>query len=116
VALAAFYRALPNFNLIRPADAEECMGAWTLALSEEEASTPSIFAFSRQPVPLLEGSLREKVKLGAYAVFGVDIAAPDLVLIATGAEVTRAIETAKLLPNLKVRVVSKPSQRHFDIQ
>ncbi len=116
VALAAFYRALPNFNLIRPADAEECMGAWILALSEEEANTPSIFALSRQPVPLLEGSSREKVKLGAYAVVGGEIANPDLVLIATGAEVARAIETAKLLHDMTVRVVSMPSQSHFDAQ
>lgn len=115
VGLPALYRAMPNINLIRPADAEEVMGAWLLALKEE--NTPSIFALSRQAVPLLPGSDRSKVALGAYAVVGGDIAKPDLVLIATGTEVSRAIETAEILSkSMSVRVVSMPSQRHFDKQ
>ncbi|ORX35624.1 transketolase [Kockovaella imperatae] len=115
IALAAFYRALPNINLIRPADAEECMGAWLLALSEGEKDTPSIFTLSRQPVPLLDGSDRDQVFKGAYKVFGEEES--DLTIIATGAEVTRAIEVAKLLGDRrKIRVVSMPSQRHFDRQ
>ncbi|WVW83577.1 transketolase [Kwoniella bestiolae CBS 10118] len=117
VALASFYRALPNINLIRPADAEECMGMWTLALDDKSKNTPSIFALSRQPVPLLPGSDRSKVQLGAYAVHGSEIEDPQLTIIATGAEVARAIETAKQLKSVKkVRVVSMPSQRHFDQQ
>ncbi|WVQ67995.1 transketolase [Kwoniella botswanensis] len=117
VALASFYRALPNINLIRPADAEECMGMWQLALDDKSKDTPSIFALSRQPVPLLDGSDRSKVQLGAYVVHGLDVEEPELTIIATGAEVARAIETAKLLQTIKrVRVVSMPSQRHFDQQ
>lgn len=116
IALAAFYRALPNINLIRPADAEECMGMWLLALSDQSANTPSIFALSRQPVPLLSGTDRTKVAQGAYIVYGDD-RSPDMTIIATGAEVARAIESAKLLKSVKkVRVVSMPSQKHFDIQ
>lgn len=116
IALAAFYRALPNINLIRPADAEECMGMWLLALSEQSANTPSIFALSRQPVPLLSGTDRAKVAQGAYVVYGDD-KNPDITIIATGAEVARAIESAKLLKSVKkVRVVSMPSQKHFDNQ
>lgn len=117
VALAAFYRALPNINFIRPADAEECMGAWLLALDSDSAHTPSIFALSRQPVPLLAGSNREKVLRGAYVVHGEDVQDPELTIIATGAEVARAIATAEMLSSVKkVRVVSMPSQRHFDQQ
>ncbi|KAF8891153.1 Transketolase, thiamine diphosphate binding domain-containing protein [Mucidula mucida] len=67
IALASFYRALPNYNFIRPADAEECMGAWEIALDSHD--TPSLFALSRQPVPLLAGSDRAKVRLGAYPIF-----------------------------------------------
>lgn len=116
IALAAFYRALPNINLIRPADAEECMGMWLLALSKQSANTPSIFALSRQPVPLLSGTDRAKVAQGAYVVYGDD-KNPDITIIATGAEVARAIESAKLLKSVKkVRVVSMPSQKHFDNQ
>jgi dihydroxyacetone synthase len=116
VGLAALFRAMPNINLIRPADAEEVMGAWLLALKEED--TPSILALSRQAVPLLPGSSRDKVALGAYPVVGGDIAKPDLVLVATGAEVSRAIETADILSKkgMAVRVVSMPSQQHFDQQ
>ncbi|WWC61577.1 transketolase [Kwoniella dejecticola CBS 10117] len=117
VALASFYRALPNINLIRPADAEECMGMWTLALDDKSKNTPSIFTLSRQPVPLLPGTNRTKVRLGAYVVHGAEIEDPELTIIATGAEVSRAIETAKKLESAKnVRVVSMPSQRHFDMQ
>ncbi|WVR07287.1 transketolase [Kwoniella sp. DSM 27419] len=117
IALASFYRSLPNINLIRPADAEECMGMWTLALADQSKDTPSIFALSRQPVPLLPGSNRDKVHKGAYVVHGADIADPELTIIATGAEVARAIAAVDLITfTKKVRVVSMPSQRHFDLQ
>lgn len=143
--LASFYRSLPNFNLIRPADAEECstlsiaiamsqfyyqqiktdnvgilVGAWEIAL--EAKDTPSLFCLSRQPVPLLDSSNRSKVKLGAYPVFhnyipSSDQDLPDLILVATGSEVSLAIAATKLLPKtLRTRVVSMPSQRHFDSQ
>lgn len=117
MALAAFYRALPNFNLIRPADAEECMGAWEIALKEE--NTPSIFSLTRQAVPLLPGSDRKAVHRGAYIVQGADIEEPDVTLVATGAEVARAVKAADALEaqhGIKARVVSMPSQRHFDKQ
>ncbi|KAK8853030.1 transketolase [Kwoniella newhampshirensis] len=114
IALPSFYRALPNMNFIRPADAEEVAGAWLLALEDEDH--PSLFALSRQPVPLLPGTDRTKIPLGAYIVQGSEDETPDLTLVASGAEVARAIETAILLPDYKVRVVSMPSQKHFDEQ
>lgn len=118
VELAALFRAMPNVNLVRPADAEECMGMWLLALDQASADTPAIFALSRQPVPLLPGTDRQKVKLGAYTVWGEEDASKvKLTIISTGAEVARAIETAELLKDKGgVRVVSMPSQRHFDLQ
>lgn len=116
IALGAFYRALPNINLIRPADAEEVMGAWQIALDDQNANTPSLFTLSRQAVPLLEGTDRHKMTMGAYVVYGQDIE-PELTIVSTGAEVARAIETAKILSSTKkVRVVSMPSQKHFDAQ
>lgn len=91
---------------------------WTLALADESADTPSIFTLSRQPVPLLAGSNREKVHRGAYVIWSQgDNADPELTIIATGAEVSRAITTAESLTGVKnIRVVSMPSQRHFDMQ
>lgn len=119
IALASFYRALPNINFVRPADAEEVIGAWTLALKDEDAL--SLFALSRQPVPLLEGSSRDGVARGGYVVYPPNSdsdTTPDLVLLATGAEVSRAIDTARLLEQkgLAVRVVSLPLISRFDAQ
>lgn len=96
------------------------VGAWEVAL--EAKDTPSLFCLSRQPVPLLDGSDRSRVKLGAYPVFhnytpSFDSDLPDLILIATGSEVSVAISAVKLLPpTLRTGVVSMPSQHHFDIQ
>ncbi|KAJ9093840.1 hypothetical protein QFC21_006211 [Naganishia friedmannii] len=116
IELNSYYAALPNLSLCRPADAEEVIGVWQLALSDESADTPSLFALSRQAVPLLEGSDRSKVAKGAYIVYGHDIE-PELTIVATGSEVSRAIETAKVLSSTqRVRVVSMPSQKHFDAQ
>ena len=94
------------------------MGMWTLALAEKSADTPSIFALSRQPVPLLAGSDRNGVHRGAYVIWSRgDKANPEVTIIGTGAEVSRAIATAESLTSVKnVRVVSMPSQRHFDMQ
>ncbi|KAL1731909.1 Transketolase, thiamine diphosphate binding domain-containing protein [Schizophyllum commune] len=117
VALAAFFRALPNFNLIRPADAEEVLGAWEVALDSQH--TPTLMTLSRQGVPLLEHSDRAKVHKGAYTIFANyddSTADPELVLIATGSEVWRAVEAAKKLAPLRTRVVSMPIQSVFDRQ
>lgn len=119
VELAAYYRALPGINFVRPADAEEVIGAWKLAL---EADGPSLFALSRQPVPLLAGSSRDGVARGGYVVYPCtseeENKRPDLVLLATGTEVSRAITTAQLLEasGLKVRVLSLPLLARFDAQ
>jgi dihydroxyacetone synthase len=64
-------------------------------------------------VPLLPGSDRAGVARGGYVVHDAD--APELVLLATGAEVARALDTAALLP-YRVRVVSLPSTTRFDAQ
>jgi dihydroxyacetone synthase len=110
VELASLYRAMPGIELWRPADAEEVMGAWLASLRGDK---PVIFTLSRQAVPLLPGSDRAGVARGGYVVHDAD--APELVLLATGAEVARALDTAALLP-YRVRVVSLPSTTRFDAQ
>ncbi|KAL7418643.1 hypothetical protein Q5752_007102 [Cryptotrichosporon argae] len=116
VALSSFYRSMPNFNFVRPADAEEVMGAWQIALKAQD--TPSLFALSRQAVPLLPGSSRDGVAKGGYIIHSTtESDTPDLVLLATGAEVARAISVADALAaQFSVRVVSLPSLSHFDAQ
>jgi dihydroxyacetone synthase len=116
VALSSFYRSLPDLNLIRPCDAEETIGAWLLAL--KDVDHPSIFALSRQPVPLLPGTSRDGVARGAYTILDTkpEASKRDLVLISTGAEVARAVEVAEKLSDLAVRVVSMPCMTRFDAQ
>ncbi|WWC95056.1 transketolase [Kwoniella sp. B9012] len=114
VAFPLFLRALPNFNYIRPADAEEVAGAWILALKDSQH--PSLLSLTRQPVPLLAGTDRTQVQFGAYIVHGDAGEVPDITLVATGSEVARAVDTAKLLSEYKVRVVSMPHMGRFDQQ
>lgn len=122
VELAALFRAMPNLNYMRPADAEEVMGSWQLATSDAMSRVPTIISLSRQCVPLLKHSDRNKVLKGAYTVWESgqkEAQKHSLVLVATGSEVSRAVEAATLLSGegqLSVRVVSMPSQRLFDKQ
>lgn len=121
VSLANFYRGLPNIHFFRPADAEEVIGAWSAALSD--ADHPSLLSLSRQAVPLLPGTDRSKVSKGAYVIHGPkEGESADLVIIGTGCETSRVVKVAEKLESSgavakgKVRVVSMPSQQHFDRQ
>lgn len=115
--LAAF-RAMPNLNVIRPADANETMVAWKLAVESQE--TPSLLALSRQNLPVLANSqslAEEGVRKGAYIISPAQQEASGL-LIATGSEVALAIEAQSLLSQegVDVAVVSMPCQELFDQQ
>jgi len=116
IALANFYRAMPNILYIRPADSEETAGAYIAALNA--ANTPSIISLSRQALEQYpQHSSREGVQKGAYVFIEREYA--DVTLIGIGAEMVFAVKTAKLLEEksgLKVRVVSFPCQRLFDKQ
>ncbi|WVO24458.1 transketolase [Cryptococcus decagattii] len=115
IAFPLFLRTLPNFNYIRPADAEEVIGAWTLGLRDSDH--PSLLSLTRQPVPLLAGTDRNKVQYGGYVVYGDENKIPDITLIATGSEVARAVDTAERLKDkYSVRVVSMPHTGRFDAQ
>lgn len=115
IAFPLFLRALPDFNYIRPADAEEVIGAWILGL--RDAEHPSLLSLTRQPVPLLAGTDRNKVQYGGYVVYGDENKIPDITLIATGSEVARAVDTAEQLKDkYSVRVVSMPHTGRFDAQ
>jgi transketolase len=105
-------RAVPNLTTIRPADALETLEAWKFALAHEG---PTALVLSRQKVPFL-GARDAAVDKGAYVLHGD--AKPDLIVIATGSEVSLALETAKLLEaqGTKTRVVSMPSWELFSRQ
>eukprot|EP00656_Telonema_subtile_P057165 TRINITY_DN9340_c0_g1_i1.p1 TRINITY_DN9340_c0_g1~~TRINITY_DN9340_c0_g1_i1.p1 ORF type:complete len:544 (-),score=112.85 TRINITY_DN9340_c0_g1_i1:150-1781(-) len=111
--LLASLRALPNFMVMRPSDQTETSACWALAI--ESNKTPSCLCLSRQNTVPQEKSSFEGVYRGAYTV--VEAADPQAILIATGSEVSIAVDAAKLLEGkLRVRVVSMPIQSVFDAQ
>jgi transketolase len=102
-------RAVPNLTTIRPADSLETLEAWKFAV---EHKGPTAIVLSRQKLPFL-GARDAAVSKGAYVLTGDD--KPDLILIATGSEVSLAVETANILSGqgTKTRVVSMPSWELF---
>ncbi len=117
VETLASLRAIPNLTVIRPADGNECSGAYKVAIANSKAHKPTLLAFTRQAVPNLPGSTIDNVAKGAYTL--VDCAGtPDLILMATGSEVSLCVEAAaKLTTDGKnVRVVSMPSWELFEAQ
>lgn len=108
----AMLRAIPNLNVIRPADANETLAAWLQAIGE--TSRPTAIILTRQGVPLLTGSSLEKTKQGAYEI-AASTNPTQWTIVATGSEVSLAIDTQKRLLNEKidVRVVSMPSMNQF---
>lgn len=114
----ATLRAIPGLDTIRPGDANEVAEAWRCAV--ESASHPTALIFSRQALPTLDRSKyapASGVKKGGYVLADCD-GTPDLILIATGSElslVTDAYETLKG-EGKKVRVVSLPSWYRFELQ
>ncbi len=112
----AALRAIPNLNVFRPADATETLECWQLSL--EAKDKPSILALTRQGVPALrtEYDAENRSAKGAYTIYGSSDA--DIVLFASGSEVSVAIDAAKELEQQKhsVRVVSVPSMELFDAQ
>jgi transketolase len=109
----ASLRAVPGLRVLRPADAEEAVACYELALAYREG--PSAIALSRQNLPVLakaDPEWRETVKTGAYVALNCQ-GAPDAVIVATGSEVATAMEAAKLLDGMKVRVVSMPCRELF---
>lgn len=110
----AMFRAQPNLNVFRAADATETAAGWYLALTSK--TTPTVLILTRQTVPTIPSSSREALK-GGYVI---SEAAGDLqgILIATGSEVATALEAQALLAEEKifVRVVSMPCQEIFDKQ
>lgn len=110
----ALTRATPNMLTFRPADGNETSGTYLAAITN--TTRPSVIALSRQNLPHLEGSTVESVLKGAY-VLQTD-KNPQVILVATGSEVSIAVEAAKTLKgkNIGVRVVSMPCSELFDEQ
>ena len=110
----AMWRALPNFNMWRPADMNESLAAWYYAATSKE--TPNAMALSRQNLPQI-GDGKKALK-GAYVIADSAKETPDAIIIATGSEVSVALEAKELLAadNVDVRVVSMPCMEVFEAQ
>lgn len=111
----AMLRSIPNMRVIRPCDTAETYGAWRIAIKSKE--TPTAIILSRQGLPEIEGSSLEGVLKGGYIV-SKEKAKLAATIIATGSEVSLALEAQKqlLLKKIDVRVVSMPSIGLFDQQ
>lgn len=110
----ASLRLIPGLDVFRPADGLECAGAWASALSRTDG--PTVLALTRQDLPALERPANFKpadMLRGGYVIR--EAADPTLVLIATGSEVSAAVEAAGLLEakGQRVRVVSVPCVELF---
>ena len=108
-------RAVPNLTVIRPADANEVAQAWRVALTRTHS--PTVLALTRQAVPTLAIGPFVKLSQGAYVLkdFGEN---PELILIASGSEVSLIYTAAQRLfaEGIKTRVVSFPSWELFEEQ
>ncbi len=102
------FRSMPNLWVVRPADANETVGAWNVALNREDG--PVALILTRQNLPVLDVD-PANVARGGYVVRN----GGDVVLIATGSEVSLALSTAKLLAQsgIEARVVSLPCWELF---
>jgi len=114
----ASLRAIPNFTVIRPADANETAAAWKIAV---QAKGPTALILTRQSLPILPETCNEtsdQLAKGAYIISGRHDR-PDIILIATGSEVKLALEAGKILEGshkIKANVVSMPSWELFKAQ
>ncbi len=111
----AMFRSLPNFTVYRPCDATETAAAWAYAVTSKK--TPTALVLTRQNLPQIPGSSKDALK-GAYVIADSSKNEPDVILIASGSEVSLAVDAkAELLKDgIDVRVVSMPSMDVFEQQ
>ncbi|MGD9940469.1 MAG: transketolase [Clostridia bacterium] len=109
----ASLRAIPNVRVLRPADAEETVEAWAMAMERKDG--PTVIALTRQNLPVFEKAdkeWRETIRTGAYVVRNTPDA-PDVVVLASGSEVELALKAAAKISGKSVKVVSVVSLEAF---
>jgi transketolase len=110
-------RLIPNMLVMRPADARETCACLEIALKQPE--TPSCVMLTRQGLPVMDAAefpaLTDGPAKGGYVLKDCDTT-PDVVIVASGSEVSLALEAAALLQGKAVRVVSMPCMEIFDAQ
>jgi len=115
----ASFRAMPNLNVIRPADGNETVAAWKVAI--ESTQTPTMLVLSRQNLMTIAGTKETAdagVRHGAYVISKGVADIPQALLLATGSEVQLAMLAQQQLAseNISVAVISFPSWHLFEKQ
>jgi transketolase len=112
----AALRAIPGFDIVRPADANETAAAWRAAL--EKTDGPVGFALSRQNLPVLDPAKAANAAKGGYVLEEGSTGLPDVILVATGSEVSLALKARERLEadGASTRVVSMPCVEWFNAQ
>jgi len=115
----AALRAISNLVVIRPADANEVTEAWKVAISRRNA--PTALILTRQALPIFDRSIfasADGLRKGAYVLADMGDSEPELILMATGSEVSLIIEAGSRLASegVNVRLVSFPSWELFKAQ
>ncbi len=111
------YRAIPGLDIVRPADANETAAAWKGILERREGG-PAGIILSRQNLPVLEGTSAEGVDKGGYVLSDSPTGTVDVQLLASGSEVSLAVESQKALAaeGIGARVISLPCLEWFTAQ
>lgn len=111
----AMFRSMPNFTVYRPCDYTETAAAWQYAIKSK--NTPTALVLSRQNLPQLAGSSKDALK-GGYVIDKSQKTVPDVILMASGSEVSLAVDAKKALleQGIDASVVSMPSMDVFEQQ
>ncbi len=115
----AALRSIPKLVVVRPADANEAREAWKIAISRRAG--PTALIFTRQNLPIIDRNIygsASGVQQGAYVLADLGDGAPELILMASGSEVSLIVQTGIILAaeGLNVRLVSFPSWELFNMQ
>lgn len=109
-------RLIPNMDVWRPCDLLETAVSWKAAVERRDGPTSLLLSRQNLPAQRDDGDRASLAARGGYVLVDAPTGEPDLVLIATGSEVTLAIKAKELLSGVSVRVVSMPSTTVFDRQ
>jgi transketolase len=115
----AALRAIPQLTVIRPADANETVVAWRVALTHQHG--PVALVLTRQNLPIFDRTqmaAADGLERGAYILLEAEGQSPDIILIASGSEVSLAVEARQQLAQqgIGARVVSMPCWELFEQQ
>jgi transketolase len=115
----AALRAIPHMLVLRPCDANETVEAWKIAIARRDG--PTILALTRQPLPTIDRTIyapASDLKRGAYVLADIGDKEPELILMASGSEVSLIVEAGARLAaeGVNMRIVSVPSWELFAAQ